>query len=222
MDANTFREGLMEMICLSSTALTTFRLKNKGFHKIAGEMGRQLGVSTGHDAVHHLVVSTAESGHEGLLDIARRLKNQNLLLHLNLAKELEENKTQQKESSIIESEVSEHSHPSEIAGCSQTSISILNLFKRPSLRRLQSSQGNGDNSSTNSSEDDAFEMELDKQERCRIPALAKTWKCRGKLHQRKWKKENSRGNLRGSTGQDRQRVGEETETERGSDLTKVT
>lgn len=37
MDANTFREGLMEMVCLSSTPLTTFRLKNKGFQKIAGE-----------------------------------------------------------------------------------------------------------------------------------------------------------------------------------------
>ncbi|EMP39143.1 hypothetical protein UY3_03648 [Chelonia mydas] len=29
-------------------------------------MGRQLGISTGHDAVRHLVVSTAESGHEEL------------------------------------------------------------------------------------------------------------------------------------------------------------
>ncbi|CAM4524289.1 unnamed protein product [Lepidochelys olivacea] len=66
MDANTFREGLMEMVCLSSTPLTTFRLKNKGFQKIAGEMGRQLGVLTGHDAVRHLVVSTAESGRQEL------------------------------------------------------------------------------------------------------------------------------------------------------------
>nr|XP_006135271.1 uncharacterized protein LOC102449640 [Pelodiscus sinensis]XP_006135272.1 uncharacterized protein LOC102449640 [Pelodiscus sinensis]XP_014435076.1 uncharacterized protein LOC102449640 [Pelodiscus sinensis]XP_014435077.1 uncharacterized protein LOC102449640 [Pelodiscus sinensis]XP_014435078.1 uncharacterized protein LOC106732826 [Pelodiscus sinensis]XP_025046593.1 uncharacterized protein LOC102449640 [Pelodiscus sinensis] len=62
MDANTFHEGLMEMVCLSSTPLTTCRLKNKGFKKFAGEMGRQVGVSTGHDAVHYLVVSTAESG----------------------------------------------------------------------------------------------------------------------------------------------------------------
>ncbi|EMP30265.1 hypothetical protein UY3_12590 [Chelonia mydas] len=66
IDANTFREGLMEMVCLSSTPLTTFRLKNKGFQTIAGERGRQLGVSTRHDAVHHLVVSTAESGCEEL------------------------------------------------------------------------------------------------------------------------------------------------------------
>ncbi|KAG6923392.1 hypothetical protein G0U57_020608, partial [Chelydra serpentina] len=66
MDANTSHEGLMEMVCLSSTPLTTFRLKNKGFQKIAGEMGRQLGISTGHDAVPHLVVSTAESGREEL------------------------------------------------------------------------------------------------------------------------------------------------------------
>ncbi|EMP26861.1 hypothetical protein UY3_16056 [Chelonia mydas] len=66
LDANTFREGLIEMVCLSSTPLTTFRLKNKGFQKIAGEMGRQLGVSTGHDAVHRLVVNTAESGHKEL------------------------------------------------------------------------------------------------------------------------------------------------------------
>lgn len=29
-------------------------------------MGRQCGVSTGHDVVHHLVVSTAESAHEEL------------------------------------------------------------------------------------------------------------------------------------------------------------
>ncbi|XP_073187177.1 ras-related protein Rab-2A isoform X1 [Lepidochelys kempii] len=66
MDASTFREGLMEMVCLSSTPLTTFRLKNKGFQKIAGEMGRQLGVSMGHNAVRHLLVSTAESGCEEL------------------------------------------------------------------------------------------------------------------------------------------------------------
>ncbi|CAM5113507.1 unnamed protein product [Natator depressus] len=104
---------------------------------------------------------------EGLLDIARRLEKQNLLLHLNSAKEVEENKTQQKESSTIEFAFSESSHPSEIAGCSQTSVSTLNLFERPSLRRLQPSQGNGDNSSTNSSEDDAFEKELDEQERRR-------------------------------------------------------
>nr|XP_048675481.1 basic helix-loop-helix domain-containing protein USF3 isoform X2 [Caretta caretta] len=56
----------MEMVCLSSTLLTTFRLKNKGFKKIAGEMGRQLGISMRHDAVCHLVVSSAESGHEEL------------------------------------------------------------------------------------------------------------------------------------------------------------
>ncbi|XP_039393969.1 uncharacterized protein LOC120404937 [Mauremys reevesii] len=62
MDANAFREGMMEMVCLSSTPLTTFRLKNKGFKKIAGEMDRQLGISTGHDAVRHIIVSTAESG----------------------------------------------------------------------------------------------------------------------------------------------------------------
>ncbi|CAM4536720.1 unnamed protein product [Caretta caretta] len=60
----------------------------------------------------------------------------------------------------------------EIAGCSQTSVSTLNLFERPSLRHLQPSQGNGDNSSTNSSEEDAFEKELDKQERCwRVSAI---------------------------------------------------
>ncbi|XP_044860223.1 uncharacterized protein LOC123363376 [Mauremys mutica] len=104
---------------------------------------------------------------EGLLDIARRLEKQNLLLHLNLAKEVEENKTQQKESSTIEFAVSESSHPSEIAGCSQTSVSTPNLFERPSLRRLQPSWGNGDNSSINSSEDDDFEKELDEQERRR-------------------------------------------------------
>ncbi|XP_053872831.1 uncharacterized protein LOC128830926 [Malaclemys terrapin pileata] len=104
---------------------------------------------------------------EGLLDIARRLEKQNLLLHLNSAKEVEENETQQKESSTIEFAVSESSHPSEIAGCSQTSVSTLNLFERPSLRRLQPSRGNGDNSSINSSEDDDFEKELDKQERRR-------------------------------------------------------
>ncbi|EMP34831.1 hypothetical protein UY3_08017 [Chelonia mydas] len=100
---------------------------------------------------------------EGLLDIARQLKKQNLLLHLNSAKEVEENETQQKESSTIESAVSESSHPSEITGCSQTSVSTLNLFEQPSL--IQPSQGNGDNSCTNSSEDDAFKKELDKQER---------------------------------------------------------
>nr|XP_006129680.1 uncharacterized protein LOC102462205 [Pelodiscus sinensis]XP_025043792.1 uncharacterized protein LOC102462205 [Pelodiscus sinensis] len=66
MNANTFHEGLVEMVCLSSTPLITFRLKNKGFQKIAGEMGQQLGTSTGHDAVCHLVVSTAESGHKEL------------------------------------------------------------------------------------------------------------------------------------------------------------
>ncbi|XP_039382170.1 uncharacterized protein LOC120398679 [Mauremys reevesii] len=66
VDANTFCEGLIEMVCLSSTPLTTFRLKNKGFQKIAGEMGRQLGVFMGHDAVCHLVVDTAESGCEEL------------------------------------------------------------------------------------------------------------------------------------------------------------
>ncbi|EMP25084.1 hypothetical protein UY3_17765 [Chelonia mydas] len=66
MDANTFHEGLMEMVCLSSTLLTTFRLKNKEFQKIAGEMGRQLGVLMGHNAVRHLVVGTAQSGHEEL------------------------------------------------------------------------------------------------------------------------------------------------------------
>nr|XP_048697956.1 uncharacterized protein LOC125632977 isoform X3 [Caretta caretta] len=66
MDANTFHEGLMEMVCLSSTPLTTFRLKNKGFQKITGEMGWQLGVLTGHDAVRRLVVSTAESGRKEL------------------------------------------------------------------------------------------------------------------------------------------------------------
>ncbi|EMP34779.1 hypothetical protein UY3_08054 [Chelonia mydas] len=104
---------------------------------------------------------------KGLLDIARQLEKQNRLLHLNLAKEVEENETQQKESSTIEFAVSESSHPSEIAGCSQTSVSTLNLFERPSLRHLQPSQGNGDNSSTNSSEDDAFKKELDKQERRR-------------------------------------------------------
>ncbi|CAM5156720.1 unnamed protein product [Natator depressus] len=104
---------------------------------------------------------------EGLLDIAQRLEKQNLLLHLNSVKEVEENKTQQKESSTIEYAVSESSHPSEIAGCSQTFVSTLNLFERPSLRCLQPSQGNGDNSSTNSSGDDAFEKELDKQERHR-------------------------------------------------------
>ncbi|XP_043362981.1 uncharacterized protein LOC119850770 isoform X2 [Dermochelys coriacea] len=104
---------------------------------------------------------------EGLLDIARRLEKQNLLLLLNSAKEVEENKTQQKGSSTIEFAVSESSHPSEIAGCSQTSVSTLNLFKRPSLRRLQPSQGNGDNSNTSSSEDDAFEKELDKEDRRR-------------------------------------------------------
>ncbi|KAM7165993.1 uncharacterized protein RBU57_007033 isoform 2-T2 [Macrochelys suwanniensis] len=104
---------------------------------------------------------------EGLLDIARRLEKQNLLLHLNSVKEVEENETQQKESSTIEFAVSESSHPSEIAGCSQTSVSTLSLFERPSLRHLQPSQGNADNSSTNSSEDHAFEKELDKQERRR-------------------------------------------------------
>ncbi|XP_050798424.1 uncharacterized protein LOC127045816 isoform X2 [Gopherus flavomarginatus] len=103
---------------------------------------------------------------EGLLDIARRLEKQNLLLHLNSAKEVEENNTQQKESSTIKFAVSECSHLSEI-GCSQTSVSTLNLFERPSLRRLQPSWGNGDNSSINSSEDDDFEKELDKQERRR-------------------------------------------------------
>ncbi|KAH1176603.1 hypothetical protein KIL84_010305 [Mauremys mutica] len=81
--------------------------------------------------------------------------------------EVEENKTQQKESSTIEFAVSESSHPSEIAGCSQTSVSTPNLFERPSLRRLQPSWGNGDNSSINSSEDDDFEKELDEQERRR-------------------------------------------------------
>ncbi|EMP42066.1 Protein Wnt-2, partial [Chelonia mydas] len=60
MDANTFHEGLMEVVCLSSTPLTTFRLKNKGFQKIADEIGWQLGVLTGHDAVRHLVVGTVE------------------------------------------------------------------------------------------------------------------------------------------------------------------
>ncbi|XP_077669947.1 uncharacterized protein LOC144263126 [Eretmochelys imbricata] len=34
MDANTFCEVLMEMVCLSPTPLTTFRLKNKGFQKL--------------------------------------------------------------------------------------------------------------------------------------------------------------------------------------------
>ncbi|XP_034634005.1 BEN domain-containing protein 5 isoform X2 [Trachemys scripta elegans] len=101
---------------------------------------------------------------EGLLDIARRLEKQNLLLYLNSAKEVEENETQKKESTI-EFAVSESSHPSEVAGCSQTSVSPLNLFERPSVRRLQPSRGNGDNSSIDSSEDDDFEKELDKQER---------------------------------------------------------
>ncbi|EMP32758.1 hypothetical protein UY3_10098 [Chelonia mydas] len=64
MYANTFHEELMETVCLSSTQLTTFRLKNKGFQKNAGEMGRQLGISTWYDTVRHLVVSTAESGRE--------------------------------------------------------------------------------------------------------------------------------------------------------------
>ncbi|XP_053892578.1 BEN domain-containing protein 5 isoform X2 [Malaclemys terrapin pileata] len=101
---------------------------------------------------------------EGLLDIARRLEKQNLLRYLNSAKEVEENETQQKESTI-EFAVSERSHPSEVAGCSQTSVSTLNLFERPSVRHLQPSWGHGDNSSINSSEDDDFEKELDKQER---------------------------------------------------------
>ncbi|EMP36636.1 hypothetical protein UY3_06184 [Chelonia mydas] len=95
---------------------------------------------------------------EGLLDIAQQLKKQNLSLRLNSVKEVEENETR----SAIKFAVLESSHPSEIAGCSQTSISTLNLFMRPSLRCLQPSQGNEDNSSTNSSEDDAFEKELDK------------------------------------------------------------
>nr|XP_006113404.1 uncharacterized protein LOC102453470 [Pelodiscus sinensis] len=56
----------MEMVCLSSTPPTTFRLKNKGFQKIGGEKGQQLGISMGHDAVCQLVVSTAESGCEEL------------------------------------------------------------------------------------------------------------------------------------------------------------
>lgn len=51
-------------LCLSTTPLVTFRLKNKGFQKTAGEMAWHLGVSTEYDAVRHfepLVISVAES-----------------------------------------------------------------------------------------------------------------------------------------------------------------
>ncbi|ESO11484.1 hypothetical protein HELRODRAFT_166478 [Helobdella robusta] len=61
IDASTFQEGLVEMICLSMVPFTSFTLKNKGFQKIVGEMAKKLGVSMGHDAVRHLVITTADS-----------------------------------------------------------------------------------------------------------------------------------------------------------------
>lgn len=57
MDIDTFRQELVELVYLSSTSLTTFRLKDKGFKKIAREMCRLLEVPTGHYAVRHFVIS---------------------------------------------------------------------------------------------------------------------------------------------------------------------
>ena len=69
MDTKTFRDGLVEMVCLSTTHLHTFTLKNKGFQKIVGEIAQQLGVSIGQDAVRQLVINTAESARLELMKI---------------------------------------------------------------------------------------------------------------------------------------------------------
>lgn len=79
MDSNTFRKGLVEMVCMSMTPLTTFTLNNKGFQKITGEMAQKLSVPTGHDAVRNLVKSTAESTH---INLRQTLKGQSRCLKL--------------------------------------------------------------------------------------------------------------------------------------------
>ncbi|ESO07052.1 hypothetical protein HELRODRAFT_184670 [Helobdella robusta] len=82
MDASTFQEGLVEMICLSMVPFTSFTLKNKGFQKIVGEMAKKLGVSMGHDAVRHLVITTADSSR---MKLRQTLREQLCYLKLDAA-----------------------------------------------------------------------------------------------------------------------------------------
>ncbi|GAB6023777.1 hypothetical protein CHUAL_014221 [Chamberlinius hualienensis] len=64
LDAETFRNGLADMVCLSLTPLATFN--QKGFQKIAGEIAGQLGVSTEQDAICQLVINRGESARNDL------------------------------------------------------------------------------------------------------------------------------------------------------------